>query len=418
VTDSSSSGESNANRLITPTAAPASHLGAVLEVFSAFLKLGVTSFGGPIAHLGYFERELIMRRQWLSPAHYAQLVALCQLLPGPASSQLGFSLGLLRAGWWGALAAFLAFTLPSVLLLVGFAVMLPLTETPLGEAVLHGLKLMAVAVVAQAVWSMAGRLTPDVPRRALALVAATVTLLWGANATVQLAVVGGGALLGFWACRAVEGSRGLTFDVPYGVRAGAVLLAAFGVLLAAALWVEMAGFSSGAVPAAFYRAGALVFGGGHVVLPLLEAAVVDPGWISSADFLAGYGAAQAVPGPMFSLAGFLGARLPMTAPLWGASISVLAIFLPGFLLVVGVLPLWQRLAGDPHAARILAGANAAVVGVLAAALYDPVCVGAIADPLDAVLALAALSLLIFTRISVLWVLVGCALVPVGRHWLG
>jgi chromate transporter len=401
-----------------PVAAKVSRPIAVAEVFVAFLKLGLTSFGGPIAHLGYFQRELISRRRWLDPAHYAQLVALCQFLPGPASSQLGFSLGLMRAGWWGALAAFTAFTLPSFLLLVGFAELLSALEHPYGRAGIHGLKLLAVAVVAEGVRSMAQRLTPDWPRRSLAVAAAGVILLSG-SAVVQLVVVGAGALLGLWVCRKVSAVGGTTFDVPYGVRSGVALLTAFVVLLVIALTIQDRSPSLVPVAAAFYRAGALVFGGGHVVLPLLKEAVVAPGWISTDEFLAGYGAAQAVPGPMFSLAAFLGARLPGdSGGWWAATVSALAIFLPGFLLVAGVLPLWRRIAERPQAARVLAGVNATVVGLLGAALYDPVGTSAIADTYDALIALAAFLLLSLARVPVVAALALCVSASIARVGLG
>lgn len=379
--------------------------GSVAEVFATFLRLGVTSFGGPIAHLGYFHRELVVRRQWVDDSHYAQLLALCQFLPGPASSQLGFALGLIRAGWPGALAAFVAFTLPSAVLLFAFANVLPLLEHPLGQGAIHGLKLVAVAVVAHGVLGMVRTLTPDMPRRLIAAGAAAVVVVSGL-AIVQLLVVAAGALLGLLACRKIEMPTGGAFDLRYGRRTGVLLLAAFAVLLALALLpapVPLAG-----VAAAFYRAGALVFGGGHVVLPLLKEAVVEPGWLSTDEFLAGYGAAQAIPGPLFSLSAFLGALLEgVQGGFTGAGVSLAAIFLPGFLLVAGALPFWRALAGRRDAVSALAGVNAAVVGLLAAALYDPVWTSAILAPQDFAIALIGFVLLATTRASTLLVVAWC-----------
>jgi chromate transporter len=379
------------------------------EVFGAFLKLGLTSFGGPIAHLGYFHRELVERRRWVDEHHYAQLLALCQFLPGPASSQLGFCLGLLRAGWTGALAAFVAFTLPSALLLVGFARLLPYLGQPYGRGAVHGLKLVAVAVVAQGVLAMARRLTPDAPRALIAAGAAVLTLAAGPLAP-PLVVVAAGAALGLGLCRDAATLPAATAQVAYGVRTGALLLGVCAALLLAALAADAYAPPLARVAAAFYRAGALVFGGGHVVLPLLQQAVVAPGWVRADDFLAGYGAAQAVPGPLFSLAAYLGARLT-GAPdgALGAAVCLLAIFLPGLLLAAGALPFWRRLAGHARAMRAVAGVNAAVVGLLGAALYDPLWTSAVHTLADFAVALAGFVLLAATRLSVLLVLVACVL---------
>lgn len=388
--------------------------GTAAEVFTVFLKLGLTSFGGPIAHLGYFHREIIAHRRWLDEAHYAQLVALCQFLPGPASSQLGFLLGLIRAGWLGALAAFLAFTLPSALLLFAFAHWLPQLEQSYGQAAIHGLKLVAVAVVAQGVLTMAQRLTPDAPRRLIAAVAAGAVAVSG-TAVVQLGVVALAAPIGFWLCPPVSTTGGTTFGVRYGPRTGALLLCVFTVLLIAALVPSAVEAPLVAVASAFYRAGALVFGGGHVVLPLLQQTVVTPGWIGRDEFLAGYGAAQAVPGPMFSLAAFLGARLNGTGSgLLGAGLSLLAIFVPGFLLAAGALPFWRVFATRAGAVRALAGVNAAVVGLLAAALYDPVWTSAVLAPADFAIALIGFALLVSTRVSVLLVVMWCVVASMAR----
>jgi chromate transporter len=375
------------------------------EVFQAFLKLGLTSFGGPIAHVGYFHRELIVRRGWVSDAHFAQLVALCQALPGPASSQLGFALGLIRAGWLGALAAFAAFTLPSALLMFAFAWYLPVLDAGAGASALHGLKLAAVAVVAQGVRSMAVQLTPDLTRVLIAVAAGVLVIVAGSS-WMQLAAIAGGALLGLIFCRNVLPMVGVSFQVRYGARTAAVLIVLFALLLAASLAIERGTPSLAAVGAAFYRTGALVFGGGHVVLPLLQHEVVKPGWVSQDEFLAGYGAAQALPGPLFSIAAFLGSRIGGAGQ---AFLALVAIFLPGALLVAGALPLWKGIATRAAATAALAGINAAVVGLLAAALYDPLWKSAIFTPADFVIALAAFLVLALTRTSVLLVIAGCVI---------
>jgi chromate transporter len=376
---------------------------ALSEVFPAFLKLGLTSFGGPIAHLGYFRRELVERRHWVSESQFAQILAVCQFLPGPASSQLAFSLGLLRAGWAAAVVAVLAFTLPSALLLFAFAALLPQLSGTVGGAAIHGLKLVALSVVAHGVLGMARQLCPDFPRRAIAALAALFIVVAG-QAWAQLVVVGLGAVAGLAFCRGAQLSASEGLYVRYGPRLGWTLLAIFALLLIGLPLASHGRDGLIALAEAFYRAGALVFGGGHVVLPLLQETVVRPGWISSDDFLAGYGAAQAVPGPMFSLAAYLGARLPGgEGGITGASVALTAIFLPGFLLVAGVLPLWSSIAGRPIAASAVAGINAAVVGLLAAALYDPVWTSAVRVPLDAAIALIGLVLLVRWRVSALLV---------------
>ncbi|WP_240922420.1 chromate efflux transporter [Oleiagrimonas sp. C23AA] len=388
--------------------------GSAMEVGAAFLKLGLSSFGGPIAHLGYFHREFVERRRWLDEEHFGQLLALCQFLPGPASSQLGFSLGLLRAGWRGAIAAFIGFTLPSALLLFAFAAMSGYLAGPLGQSAVHGLKLVAVAVVAQGVLGMARTLTPDRNRALMAAAAAGLIAISG-SALMQLLVVAIGAALGPWLCRQVAAKRGETFALYYGRRTGGVLLVIFGALLATALFVAPGLPPLAQVAGAFYRAGALVFGGGHVVLPLLKQAVVDPGWVSSNTFLAGYGAAQAVPGPMFTLSAFLGERLHGgQGGVLGATVSLLAMFLPGLLLVAGALPFWRTLGNRDGAARMLAGVNAAVVGLLAAALYDPVWVSAVHDAKDFAIALIAFTLLVAARWSALAVVAWCVAASVLR----
>jgi chromate transporter len=392
--------------------------GSPAEVFAAFLKLGLTSFGGPIAHLGYFHRELVGRRGWVDDARYAQLVALCQFLPGPASSQLGFALGMIRAGWRGATAAFLAFTLPSAILLLVFAALMSMLDSPLGRAAIHGLKLLAVAVVAQGLLQMARRLTPDVTRALIAVGAAALVIV-SPTAGAQLLAVAAAAVLGLLFCRyVVEASSPAFLAVSYGPRTGAWLIGLFSVLLIVAFAVKYVDAPLAAVAGAFYRTGALVFGGGHVVVPLLEQSVVQPGWVPRDEFLAGYGAAQAVPGPMFSIAAFLGARLEgAQGGVVGAALALAAIFLPGLLLVAGALPLWQRIARNKGAVSALAGVNAGVVGLLAAALYDPVWVSAIVSFAEFAIAVVAFTLLAATRTSVLLVLGWCVLASLAWYRL-
>ncbi|WP_309550469.1 chromate efflux transporter [Rhizobium rhizogenes] len=367
--------------------------GTPSEVFFAFLKLGLTSFGGPIAHLGYFRDELVVRRKWINEAGYADLVALCQFLPGPASSQVGFALGLLRAGPLGALAAWTAFTLPSALLLVAFAMTATAFNGPVGTGLLHGLKIVAAAVVAQAVWGMARSLTPDRPRAAIAL-AAILTVIFVSSAVGQVAAIALGGLIGLMVCRDSEAASESmpSFNVPRWI--GIISLISFFallVLLPLAASFELPGIS---LFDAFYRSGALVFGGGHVVLPLLQAEVVDPGWVSNDAFLAGYGVTQAMPGPLFTFATYLGAVMgPQPNGAVGAAIALLAVFLPGFLLLLGALPFWDTFRKRSLAQAAMRGANAAVVGILAAALYSPVWTSAVIRPYDFALAAAGFLLL-------------------------
>jgi len=368
--------------------------GSAGEVYRAFLKLGLTSFGGPIAHLGYFRDELVLRRRWLSDAAYADLVALCQFLPGPASSQVGFALGLLRGGILGALLAWVAFTLPSAVLLLAFAFGADALGGPVGQQLIHALKLVAVAIVAQAVWGMARNLTPDRERATIALVA-VVILSFSATAVGQIAAIVAGALMGLAWCRGRDVGAAVQLPVPVSRRAGGLLLLLYVLLLfglpaVIALW-PMQWLSLFEV---FYRAGALVFGGGHVVLPLLETRLVEPGWMSADAFLAGYGAAQAVPGPLFTVAAYLGAIVePGPNGVWGATIALLGLFLPGMLLLMGVLPFWDRLRRSAHARAAMAGTNAAVVGILGAALYQPLWTSSVAAPTDFAVAVAAFVLL-------------------------
>lgn len=364
------------------------------EVFRAFLKLGLTSFGGPIAHLGYFRDELVLRRRWIDETGYADLVALCQFLPGPASSQVGFALGLLRGGPLGALAAWCAFTLPSAALLLLFAFGASAFGGPVGTGLIHGLKLVAVAVVAQAVWGMARSLTPDKPRAAIALICVLV-VVFAVGAPGQIAAILLGGLLGVWLCRGEPVASPSHLAFPITRRAGLLSLSLFFLLLAGLpLLSAMSGRHGVALFDVFYRAGALVFGGGHVVLPLLEAAVVQHGWIGADAFLAGYGAAQAVPGPLFSFAAFLGtAMTPWPNGVIGAAICLVAIFAPGLLLVTGALPFWNALRNRALAQAAMRGTNAAVVGILAAALYDPVWTSAVQNPRDFAVALIGFVLL-------------------------
>ncbi|MCS3492574.1 chromate transporter [Arthrobacter sp. JUb119] len=368
--------------------------GSAREVFKVFLKLGLTSFGGPIAHLGYFRTELVDRRRWLDDQQYAQLVALSQFLPGPASSQVGFGLGLHRAGMRGALAAFLAFTLPSAVVMAVFAFGASLFSGPIGTGLLAGLKIVAVAIIAHAVLGMARNLAPDRARAAIAVVAAGSALLL-AGSFGQVLAIAFGALAGYFWCRGKDAGAAAAMQFPVSRTVGISCLSLFAILLfglpvaALATGWDLLGFID-----AFYRSGALVFGGGHVVLPLLQSAVVDPGLISSQEFLAGYGAAQAMPGPLFTFAAYLGVLVdsgPGGAA--GALIALLAIFLPGFLLLLGVLPFWNRVSHWPAARAIMHGANAAVVGVLAAALYNPVFTSAITSAPAFVLALLCFVLL-------------------------
>ncbi len=413
----------HADRDVTPPSATAEPLrgggdgGRAAEVFLTFLKLGLTSFGGPIAHLGYYRRELVERRGWVDESQYAQIVALCQFLPGPASSQVGFSLGLIRAGWGGALAGAVAFILPSALLLFAFAAVLPAIDGPLGVASIHGLKLVALVVVAHGVLGMRASLCPDPVRMSIAALAAAAVLVTGPT-WVQLIVVAAGGLAGLLLCRDVEPVAEGGVRLRYGQRMGWVLLAVFASLLAGLpLFAREAG-GLVTVADAFYRAGALVFGGGHVVLPLLEDAVVAPGWIPRDEFVAGYGAAQAVPGPVFAIAAFLGARMPGdSGGALGAWIALAAIFLPGYLLVSGVLPLWRAVASRPSAARAIAGVNAAVVGLLGAALYDPLWTSAVRGPLDVAIAVGGFTLLAAWRVSALVVVGWCVGASVLMAWL-
>ena len=381
--------------------------GSVVEVLAVATRLGLTSFGGPIAHVGYFRREYVDRRGWLDDAAFGDLVALTQVLPGPASSQLGIAIGTLRAGYLGGVAAWIGFTLPSVVAMVALALLTTSTDASAGWV--EGLKLAAVAVVAQAVVVMARTLTPDVPRIVLAGIV-TVAVLLAPQPWVPILVIGVGGLVGWRFLRGAAPAATADGGAPAGRRRGVLLLAIFGALLIG-LPIAVRLFHSDvlAVAEAFYRSGALVFGGGHVVLPLLSDAVVTPGWVGEDRFLAGYGAVQAVPGPLFSFAGFLGASLrvgPSGVP--GAILAVVAIFLPSFLLVWGTLPSWDRLRRSATFAAALRGTNAAVVGILLAALITPVASSALHGPLEVALAAVGLAALWTGRVPPIAVVAGLA----------
>ena len=369
--------------------------GSVGEVFRVFLKLGLTSFGGPIAHLGYFREELVVRRKWIDEPSYIDLVALCQFLPGPASSQVGFSLGILRGnGLLGGLAAWLGFTMPSALILLAFALSAAAFTGPLAEGFLHGLKLVAVAVVAQAVWGMTRTLTPDRARAMIALAAIAVVVIF-AGSFGQIAAIALGAVAGLRLCRGEPAALSGHLRFPVSRRGGAASLVLFGALFLIPLVISGGGGQQAvALFEAFYRSGALVFGGGHVVLPLLQAETVAPGWVTNETFLAGYGLAQAVPGPLFTFAAYLGAVMePTPNGVAGAAIALVAIFLPGMLLVYGMLPFWDELRTGQTVQAAMRGANAAVVGILGLALYNPIWTSGVLTSRDFALAVGGFLLL-------------------------
>jgi chromate transporter len=385
--------------MAAPATAERDERGSALEVLGAFLKLGCTSFGGPVAHLGYFRAEFVARRRWVDEATYADIVALCQLLPGPASSQTGISLGLLRAGVPGALCAWLGFSAPSAaaLILVGYGV--SALGGVAGAPWLHGLQIVAVAVVALAVWSMARALAPDRPRATLAVAAAVLALAAPSTAGQIGAIVLGGLIGALLPSRDSSRSAESAFHLPIGRGWALAALALFFLLLfGLPPLAQVSGSHALELVASFYRSGALVFGGGHVVLPLLQSSVVPPGWIGNDAFLAGYGAAQAVPGPLFTFAAYLGTVMtPGPNGLVGGLLCLVAIYLPSFLLLAGALPLWGAVRRHPAMQRALRGINAAVVGLLLAALYQPVWTSAITAAPDFIVALAAFLLLAFWR---------------------
>jgi chromate transporter len=383
----------------TAAAASPGQVGAThspLEILLIFLRLGCTCFGGPIAHLGYFRTELVERRQWLTERAYVDLVALAQFLPGPASSQTGFGIGLMRGGLLGGLAAWTGFTMPSAILMVLFAYGAgTISDSHSGAGLLHGLKLVAVAIVAQAVMGMARSLCPDRVRASIATVALIVMLLapWS---VFQIGTIVVGGLAGWILCRGDADTAPDSIAMPVSRKAGIACLAAFFVLLAFAFLPVRAGAL--ALFDAFYRSGALVFGGGHVVLPLLRNAVVVPGWVSDNTFLAGYGAAQAVPGPLFTFSAYLGAVAGIPpGGIAGAAIALVAIFVPGILCLLGTLPFWHALRSKPAAQAAMRGTNAAVVGLLGAALYNPVWTSAVQSPADFAVAATGFVLLIVWR---------------------
>ena len=372
--------------------------GSFLEGLLAFLKLGLTSFGGPVAHLGYFRTEFVSRRRWLDDASYSYLVALCQFLPGPASSQVGMALGLRHCGWRGALAAWLGFTMPSAVALIVFGIGVSHWPVLARSGLVHGLKVAAVAVVAQAVWGMARSLCPDRLRAGVA-VAATVLVLavpsfWGQVLTMAL-----GGLIGVRMLKLAPSPRVEHSNSGVGTSSGVVLLGLLGALLMGLPLISSLTNALGlAIVSDFFRTGAMVLGGGHVVLPMLQTSVV-PDWLSNEAFMAGYGAAQVVPGPLFTFAAYLGAAMHSPFGGWTGGFALLvAIFLPAFLLVAGALPFWESLRRRVVAQRAMAGVNASVVGILGAALYDPVWTSAIHSPADFGLALAAFALLIFAKL--------------------
>jgi chromate transporter len=396
--------------------------GSPLEVLLIFLRLGLTSFGGPVAHLGYFRAEFVERRRWLNEGSFADLVGLCQFLPGPASSQTGFALGLMRGGYLGGLAAWTGFTLPSALLLVLFAYGAGSLATSIaGAGLLHGLKLVAVAIVAQAVWGMARSLCPDRERASIATFAA-ILVLFAPTSIGQIGAIALGGFAGLVLCRTTPGKAANTVAeplvLPVSRAVGVASLVLFAVLLLVPPLLRTSGMGF-ALFDAFYRSGALVFGGGHVVLPLLRDAVVSPGWVPENTFLAGYGAAQAVPGPLFTFAAYLGAV--MKGPLGGvigAAIALIAIFLPGILLLMGTLPFWDALRARPWAQAGMRGVNAAVVGLLGAALYDPVWMSAVQKPADFALALLGFVLLVAWQVPPLVVVLIGAVGGVGLGFMG
>ncbi|HUS13416.1 MAG TPA: chromate efflux transporter [Chloroflexia bacterium] len=383
--------------------------GSILEVLGVALRLGLTSFGGPVAHIGYFHDAYVVRRRWVDESTFADLVALCQLLPGPASSQLGIAIGTLRAGPLGGLAAWLGFTLPSAVALTAFAYVVDRFNVA-DAGWLHGLKLVAVAVVAQAVWQMARQFCTDRARATIALLAALVVLA-APSAIGQILVIAGAGLLGWRLFPPSPPSAAPPIAVALSPRFGGVAWAVFfGLLLGLPLLRTVAPTGELAVFDSFYRVGALVFGGGHVVLPLLQAEVVPPGWVTNAQFVAGYGAAQAVPGPLFTFAAYLGAvRGPQPNGVAGATVALVGMFLPAFLLIFGALPFWDVVRRYPAFGSALRGINAAVVGILLAALYTPVWTSAVTGLTDFGIALAAAALLLVWKLPP-WVVVLCTAV--------
>ncbi|PAE23689.1 ChrA protein [Bacillus sp. 7894-2] len=375
-------------------------LKTLLEILLVSTRLGLTSFGGPVAHLGYFHDEYVRRRKWMDEKSYADLVALCQFLPGPASSQVGIGIGVMRAGAAGGIMAFLGFTLPSVIALIIFAILLQ-GINPAEAGWIHGLKIVAVAVVAHAVLGMAQKLVPDLPRKTLALLAIIATLLWQ-TAITQVAVILVSAFIGFliYKKHTDNDDARLEFPISKGFAAGCLVLF-FALLIVLPILREVTALEWVALFDSFYRSGSLVFGGGHVVLPLLEREFVPAGWLSEEAFLAGYGAAQAVPGPLFTFAAYLGAVMNG----WqGGLLATAAIFLPAFLLILGALPFWDTLRRNPNIRGALMGVNAAVVGILIAAFYHPIWTSSILEPADFAFAAVLFSMLVYWKLPP-WIIV-------------
>lgn len=370
----------------------------LIEVFWIFLKLGLTSFGGPIAHLGYFHDEFVVRRKWLNEHAYADLVALCQFLPGPASSQVGMALAFSRAGYPGAIAAWIGFTIPSAAILVLFALGVSNLTGTIHLSYLHGLKIVAVAIVAHAIWGMSTKLCPDKVRATMAIVAAILASMM-TSALAQIAIIAAGGALGIALLKNNEQLPHSPFSTKSSRTAGTILLAVFvAILIGLPLLANLNNRSTLKQFDSFYRAGSLVFGGGHVVLPLLKNEVVNSGWVSNESFMAGYGAAQAIPGPLFSFSAYLGAASKVQpSGVIGALICLIAAFLPSFLLVLGVLPFWENLRKFDKMKFAMKGINATVVGLLLAAFYNPVWTSAIFTAQDFAIAIGAFLLLMFWK---------------------
>ncbi|MEH7250341.1 chromate transporter [Neobacillus niacini] len=375
-------------------------LSLLFEILIVSTKLGLTSFGGPIAHLGYFHEEYVRKRKWLDEHGYANLVALCQFLPGPASSQVGIGIGVLRGGLLGGIFAFLGFTIPSVIVLILFALLLQGMD--IGDAGwIHGLKIVAVTVVAHAILGMAQKLTPDLSRKSIALFAFLGTLLWQ-TAYIQVIVILIAAVVGYFIYKELKESPQSAMHFPLSRRFAFVCLGLFfGLLIALPILRDITTFNWVAMFDSFYRSGSLVFGGGHVVLPLLEREFVPNGWLTKEAFLAGYGATQAVPGPLFTFAAYIGAVVNGWS---GGLLATIAIFLPAFLLVLGTLPFWDSLSRNPKIKGALMGVNAAVVGILIAAFYDPIWTSSILAPIDFALAAILFCMLAYWKLPP-WVIV-------------
>jgi chromate transporter len=377
-----------------------------ITVLLTFLKLGLTSFGGPIAHLAYFRKEFVEQKKWLSDSQFSQLLTICQFLPGPASSQMGFAIGLLKSGWLGAISAFIAFTIPSVVLLAIFAAVLPSLGSEIGQAAIGGLKIVAFVVVADAVIGMSQKLCANTFTRILALAAAAAVLLFD-NALSQLLAVIIAGLLSSVFYKPDNSPQHHNLSVNHGRKTGMVLFSIFTVLLAIFLFFPV---NSALITIAevFYRAGALVFGGGHVVLPLLETSIIENQWLTQEEFLTGYGAAQAIPGPMFALSAYVGALVPNTeSTILAITIAVIFMFLPGFLLVSAALPFWQSISSHSKTQGIITGVNAAVVGILGAALYDPIFTAGIPSVNELIIAIIGFGILNSLKLSPLYLVIWC-----------